>query len=251
MLKDSELKEQIANALKKKQEEASLKTSPDDGESMIEGLADVIGTAIATYVRSATIRPDMFQIKPSSVITVGSAATQAGPTSLVPLAPSVGGELTLGDLQLSAGKFPPGFPSKYPEPGGSEPELPPGEEPPLPPGKEPDKPPVKKPEVPILISPVDNFSNAKIDTFLSWAKLDNVLSYRIQVSTDISFNSLWIDEATAGLGIDTGPVHMLEYSTQYFWRVRGANSKFAGEWSNVWSFTTAAEPVVVKPPKKP
>lgn len=60
--------------------------------------------------------------------------------------------------------------------------------------------------------------------------------YQIQVGTDSSFASLWIDMDSVGTA--SVEVNGLSLGTRYFWRVRGVNSGGVGPFSESWSFRT-------------
>jgi surface protein len=91
----------------------------------------------------------------------------------------------------------------------------------------------------ILISPTDNSINLSKNSTLVWQKEPNSQSYRIQLSTD-DFITLTVDQKVTDTTFATPT---LEYSTNYRWRVRGANNSGDGDWSTPWSFSTQIQPV--------
>jgi len=89
----------------------------------------------------------------------------------------------------------------------------------------------------LLTSPYDGEVNVAIDPVAEfvWQAADNADMYNFELSTDPSF-SYTIALQTAETGIE---VPGLEENTVYYWRVNGFNDNYTGEWSEVWSFTTA------------
>ncbi len=62
-------------------------------------------------------------------------------------------------------------------------------------------------------------------------------SFEIEIATDANFTNI-VDMAS-GLSDPNYNGIFLEVLTTYYWRVRGQNECGQGEWSTVWSFTTA------------
>jgi len=86
-----------------------------------------------------------------------------------------------------------------------------------------------------LLSPADG-SVVTIDKFsLNWTRVETAYKYRIQVSKDIDFETIVIDETTADTSYT--PSGLLE-STKYYWKVYAfdihANQSVE---SAIWSFT--------------
>ena len=87
-----------------------------------------------------------------------------------------------------------------------------------------------------LLSPEDG-SVVTIDKFsLIWTPVETAYEYRIQVSKDIDFETIDIDETTPDTSY--APLGLLEKSTTYYWRVYAfdihANQSLS---SDEWSFT--------------
>ncbi|REL24275.1 T9SS C-terminal target domain-containing protein [Rhodohalobacter sp. SW132] len=101
-------------------------------------------------------------------------------------------------------------------------------------GEEPD--PAEMESV-ILLSPEDGLNGADIDPEFGWEADPVAESYQIQIATDDSFESILTDSS----GIESQqyqPEESLQYSTTYYWRVRGQTADEEGPWSSTWNFTT-------------
>jgi hypothetical protein len=85
---------------------------------------------------------------------------------------------------------------------------------------------------PILLSPPNGATNVSIHPIFDWTAVPGATGYILQVSKSPLFDSLVVNDTTP-LGTIT-----LQYNTTYYWRVCGMNSCGAGNWSNVWFFTT-------------
>src|SRR5204862_457364 len=73
---------------------------------------------------------------------------------------------------------------------------------------------------------------------LSWNSVAGATSYRLQVSTSISFATIVLDDSTnAGSSRQVGP---LANSTIYYWRVNAKNAGGTSAFSSVWNFTTTS-----------
>ncbi len=86
-----------------------------------------------------------------------------------------------------------------------------------------------------LTAPNNSSDTVSINTSLTWWEDKHAESYRLQLSKD-NFTSLELDTLvnTSSILIND----LLENSTKYSWKVRGENSEGAGDWSEIWSFTT-------------
>ena len=105
---------------------------------------------------------------------------------------------------------------------------------------------------PMLLSPVNNSFNVSYVPTMIWNSLNYATKYRIQISSDSSFNSTNYDtivtntQAVVSSGTLTG-------FTKYFWRVYGFNILYYNDleispWSSVWNFTTTiSSPTLVSP----
>ncbi len=98
--------------------------------------------------------------------------------------------------------------------------------------------------VPQLLLPENNSTDISLDPELFWASIDGVDSYRLQVSTTVSFSSPVIDES--GIADTSYSVSGLDDDRKYYWRV---GVEYGGEltvWSGSYNFRT-----VVSPPSPP
>ncbi len=89
-------------------------------------------------------------------------------------------------------------------------------------------------QIPVQLQPVDGSSPTFTPTF-SWTAVRGAQFYRLQYSTDPSFNA----NVTV---IDTNnttytPTTTLPNDVNYWWRVRAFSGNSVGDWSPSWSFT--------------
>jgi hypothetical protein len=94
------------------------------------------------------------------------------------------------------------------------------------------------PAAPILYSPPDQSTNQSTTLDLAWNAVAGAYAYQLQIAQSADFSSLFRDYS--GVVATSQTVSGFSASTQYFWRVRGANEAGFGSWSEVWSFTTGA-----------
>ncbi|PHI19743.1 hypothetical protein CEQ90_10970 [Lewinellaceae bacterium SD302] len=92
------------------------------------------------------------------------------------------------------------------------------------------------PSAPLAISPANNSSGASIIIELDWADV-NAANYDYEFGTNATLTNLLASGNTSNTEFAYG--ELLEADTEYFWRVRATNSCGTGEWSDVYSFTTA------------
>lgn len=90
-----------------------------------------------------------------------------------------------------------------------------------------------------LISPQDEFINARPGFEFRWQNVPGVDNYDLQVSTTPDFSNLVIEESLSNNSFSN--TQNLDFSTNYFWRVRASNVTGTTDWSEVWSFTTIIE----------
>lgn len=95
---------------------------------------------------------------------------------------------------------------------------------------------VAVPTAPTLLSPASGALNQPTSLTLRWNMSTGATSYRLQVSTSSSFETLTLEDTT--LTSTSKVVSSLAYSTTYYWRVNATNSGGTSNWSEVWSFTT-------------
>jgi hypothetical protein len=109
--------------------------------------------------------------------------------------------------------------------------------------EDPEEPEMPIPGIPLLSFPANGTTNTEVNLTLNWSSAIYASSYQIQVSSDPSFSTPAYDvSGIAGLSTTIGG---LVNSTGYYWRVRAINVTGNGSWSEVRSFTTAAEIIPV------
>jgi hypothetical protein len=92
------------------------------------------------------------------------------------------------------------------------------------------------PEIPVLAGPAYGSSNQPLSFTVAWNPAERAEFYSIQVSTQTDFSTTVINENNLTTTLWT--ISGLSNSTMYYWRVRAANVAGAGNWSQVWNFTT-------------
>ena len=93
------------------------------------------------------------------------------------------------------------------------------------------------PNAPNLIFPPNNSINLPVNTSFRWSNVTGVRRYNFQVSPVSNF-SVIADSSTVDTNFYFIPNGKITYALTYFWRVRSVNSSGAGQWSNVWMFST-------------
>jgi hypothetical protein len=106
---------------------------------------------------------------------------------------------------------------------------------------------VNAPGAPVLASPANGAADQLASVTLRWYYPANAASYRVQVSTDSSFNSFLANAANVE---DTSQVVSgLAGQTIYYWRVSASNAAGASAFSQTFAFATGfpATPVLAFP----
>ncbi|NUN09956.1 MAG: choice-of-anchor D domain-containing protein [Ignavibacteriaceae bacterium] len=99
------------------------------------------------------------------------------------------------------------------------------------------------PAKPVLIAPLNNDVNQSITPSFTWGTSAGSAKYRLQLSTVQTFNTLIADTILSDTNY-TSP--QLSCLIDYYWRVRAENEGGAGEWSDIWKFTT-----IIQKPEAP
>jgi len=73
---------------------------------------------------------------------------------------------------------------------------------------------------------------------LQWYKSSGTLNYRCQISSDISFENIIINELVEGNNFF---VNELENNKTYFWRVKAYSGNDSSNYSSIWQFTVGKE----------
>ena len=100
------------------------------------------------------------------------------------------------------------------------------------------------PVAPVLATPVSGATGVSLTPTLTWNASAGATSYRLQVSTDVGFGTLVVDQAA--LTGTSSALSSLLANTVYYWRVSASNSGGTSAYSAVSDFTT-----VVAPPAAP
>lgn len=93
----------------------------------------------------------------------------------------------------------------------------------------------------VLISPDNEEDSVSVTPDFEWEDAKEADSYQFQIAEDETFDNTIIDSTE----IESASFFLqdsLQYSTNYFWRVRSLATTENGEWSDVWSFTTQISP---------
>ncbi len=97
-----------------------------------------------------------------------------------------------------------------------------------------------EPPAPVLSLPVNGATGLDINPYLVWTGVEEAANYRVQISNDANFDNLIVNAITPEIEYLV-PVN-LNYSTQYWWRVRSITQLGTlGPWTDSWSFTTELE----------
>ena len=84
--------------------------------------------------------------------------------------------------------------------------------------------------------PANNATNIAVASVtFNWTDVAGATGYEMQLDTDNAFSSPQISTPTAS----TTAVTALNTNTTYYWRVRATQGTVWGDWSSIWSFTTA------------
>lgn len=104
---------------------------------------------------------------------------------------------------------------------------------------------VLPPTVPILASPSNKSSNQPTLLRLKWSSSIGADSYKIQVSSDSTFNSTFAENKSGVTDTSDSISTALSQNTLYYWRVNATNSAATSIWSDIWNFMTVV-PVPTK-----
>lgn len=88
---------------------------------------------------------------------------------------------------------------------------------------------------PKLISPNDSSYKINSDGSLSWSDNPKASKYYIQVSDNLSFTNLIVNDSSIA---ETFKYSKFLNNATYFWRVKSVSNITVSDWSNYWIFTT-------------
>lgn len=111
------------------------------------------------------------------------------------------------------------------------------------------------PNAPALVTPLDYSVVTTVNKTLKWATVPDGIIYRLEVSTDSTFSTLYKKINVAGV---TNALIGMTTGTTYYWRVRANNGGHFSAWSPTWRFnvntstgiddpTEPAEQIIVAP----
>ncbi len=98
---------------------------------------------------------------------------------------------------------------------------------------------VLPPPEPFLTSPGSGAAGIPSSVTLEWRPVFGASSYRVQISDDPSFASIFLDQSNITTASDG--VSGLTPGTIYYWRVAATSPVGTGAWSRVRTFSTAAD----------
>jgi hypothetical protein len=97
--------------------------------------------------------------------------------------------------------------------------------------------------VPVLISPVKAAINLSLPVTVKWNSIDVAETFHLQVSQYSDLSSTFIDISDITDTLFT--LEDLETGNTYYWRVRAANKRGPGDWSEIRNFTTRIDKIVL------
>ncbi|MBI3111896.1 MAG: T9SS type A sorting domain-containing protein, partial [Ignavibacteriales bacterium] len=101
------------------------------------------------------------------------------------------------------------------------------------------------PESPTLSSPANGAANQSTTLTLSWTATTGASTYRLQVSTALSFTSFVFDDST--ITTASKQIGPLANNASYYWRVQAKNAGGSSLYSSPSAFTTVATAIVSMP----
>ncbi len=97
---------------------------------------------------------------------------------------------------------------------------------------------VNPPQQPQLISLPSGSLGQSLTPVLDWSDLPSVTNYRLQISSDLNFTTIVVDEGNLHKSVYAVPGGKLKNNTLYYWRVSAENMGGAGHWSLIYTFCT-------------
>ena len=88
------------------------------------------------------------------------------------------------------------------------------------------------------INPSDGSELNYTHVLFEWGQIENADSYQIQISDNIDFSNILINETSQSLIYIEK--NSLDWNNQYYWKIKGfeAQGNFESDWSETFSFTT-------------
>lgn len=97
----------------------------------------------------------------------------------------------------------------------------------------------RPPDSVTLNSPEDGATQLRPGFEITWQEADRADEYQIEIAKNPDFSPVTFNRTVRATRL--GATQNFEFSTTYYWRVRGVNAAGPGEWSEVRSFTTIIE----------
>lgn len=101
------------------------------------------------------------------------------------------------------------------------------------------------PQTPNLISPVNKDISVRIKPYFEWEKVNDKLKYDIMVGDRATFSLKLVDEKNISSNTFNSISANLKPDKKYFWRVRSVDGTIAGDWSEIYEFTTPPLPTSI------
>lgn len=93
-------------------------------------------------------------------------------------------------------------------------------------------------KAPNLISPANEATGLEMDVRFEWQQMPTTINYHIQVAKDKDFAEGKILNEDKKVSWNVRSLHMKDFGTEYFWRVRAINEVGEGPWSEPFKFKT-------------
>lgn len=105
------------------------------------------------------------------------------------------------------------------------------------------------PDTPTLASPSNGGEATTLYPQFDWNSVNGALSYQILISSDSSFNSVYINQNYLITNSYTVPLdNVLTNGSTYYWKVRAYNNNGYSNWSDTRSFIVNSTDITVKNP---
>ncbi len=98
-------------------------------------------------------------------------------------------------------------------------------------------------DAPILSNPTNEAVNVLITPVFEWLPVEFSTYYTLQISQTEDFSDSVI--IINGLELTTFHIDSMLFNTTYFWRVNANDGTQTGDWSEIWSFTTEKETIIL------
>jgi parallel beta-helix repeat protein len=103
---------------------------------------------------------------------------------------------------------------------------------------------IYSPAKPVLAFPANNETGIPLNSNLTWYKATYAKQYRVNVSNTNLFSTIVINKTVSDTTLICSG---LNYTSDYFWRVKAINIADSSDWSATWKFTTYPPKLVTTP----